>query len=123
MDNRDGVVVTTSGGENDGDAGVVGGVKCIQIPASDLKLRIQQRAININCYNPDGTHWNNCKGIGSAGRRGQRVSGTNLLRRVPKPLVHLLADFPGRNRSILIRLEALFEQSKCLFILLVENVC
>ena len=56
MDNRDGIIVAASGSQDDGDAGVVGGVKCIQIPPRDLELRIQQRAININCYDPDGTH-------------------------------------------------------------------
>lgn len=61
MNNRDSVIVAAPGGQDDCDAGVVGGMKCIQIPASDLELRIQQRAINIDCYNPDGTHWIDCK--------------------------------------------------------------
>jgi hypothetical protein len=63
MDDRQSEIVPSAGGQDDCDAGLVGSAKRIQVPPRNLKLRIQQRAININCYNPDGKiHWIDCTG-------------------------------------------------------------
>ena len=61
MDHRQGVVMAASGSQHDVNTCLVRGAQCSQIALRDLKLRIQQRAININCYQADGwRHLTHC---------------------------------------------------------------